>query len=204
MGEAEVEEGAIVATGFVVLRGRGGAVSKESGGAFDDLKGEGAEVFVDGNGGAPSGFSVEDESLGYFGLEHFLKAKSLGADLDLISAVGFWFAAFVFNGSVRAVVVLFDDVADSAEVVSFRTHPELSQDGTGGAVFVGAFVGFFMKLLSLGGETILGPDLLVVDEGALARAIQEVLQRGEWDGFGRGRHGLCVIDCMHIFSMVHA
>ena len=112
------------------------------------------------------------------GLEHFFQAESLGADLDFVGAVGLGFAAFVFDGSEGAVAVLFDDVADSAEIVYFGRDVEVAQDGAGGTVFVGAFVGFFVKLLTLGSETILGPDLLIVDEGTLARAIQEVLQRG--------------------------
>jgi len=50
------------------------------------------------------------------------------------------------------------------------------------------FVRLFMKLLPLRGEAILGPDLLVVNEGTLPGAIQEMLERGEGDGLGRSGH----------------
>ena len=62
---------------------------------------------------------------------------------------------------------------------------EVAEDGTGGAVFVGAFVGFFVEQLAFGGEAVLGPDLLVVDECALARAVEPVLKGGERDHFNQ-------------------
>lgn len=37
-----------------------------------------------------------------------------------------------------------------------------------------------MEDLTLGGEAVFGPDLLVVDEGALLRAKKVVLEGGEW------------------------
>ena len=63
---------------------------------------------------------------------------------------------------------------------------KVSKDGSGYPVFVGAFVGFLVKGLPLGGEAVFGPDLFVVDESTLARAVEPVLEGGEGDHHGVG------------------
>jgi hypothetical protein len=149
--------------------------------------------------GSTAGGSVKDEGGGDFRLEHFLKAKRLGADLNFVGAMGFGFAAFVFDrcdGRRRPkIAATFHDVADAGNAILFRGNMKMPQDGAAGAVFVGAFVGFLVKELPLCREAILRPDLLVVDQRALPRAVEPVLERGEGDQFHT--FWFWDIDCMH-------
>lgn len=129
-------------------------------------------------------------------LEHFLKAKRLGTDLHLIGAVGFGFASLVFyrgdlKGRPKIAPTFLHDIADAGKAECFRGDVQVAEDGAGGAVLVGAFVGFLVEELALRREAVLRPDLLVVDQHALARAIEPMLDRGEGDGIGRG-HGLFI------------
>jgi hypothetical protein len=59
---------------------------------------------------------------------------------------------------------------------------EVAEDAAAGTVLIGAFVGFFVEELAFCGEAVFRPCLLVVDQGALARAIEEMLEGGERDG----------------------
>lgn len=81
--------------------------------------GESAQGLVEGDWGATFSFSVKEEGLGDFYVEHFFEAEGLGAELDFVGGVGFGFSAFVFDGDDRAVFVEFDDVALAAEAVGF-------------------------------------------------------------------------------------
>ena len=63
----------------------------------------------------------------------------------------------------------------------------MPEDGAGGAVFVGAFVGLLVEELPLCGETVLRPRPARCGSGALARAVEPVLERGEGDGVHWGR-----------------
>lgn len=65
---------------------------------------------------------------------------------------------------------------------------QMAQDGAGDAMLVRPLIGFLVQELSLCGEPVLRPHLLIVDQRALARAVKPVLERGEGDGGGIG-HG---------------
>ncbi len=95
---AEVDEGAGVAFAGFIFGGGGDAGTLHLMDGGDGGEGEGAEGRIERDFGAAAGFSVEDEGGWDFRAEHFLKADGLGAELDFIGAVGFWFAAFVFDG----------------------------------------------------------------------------------------------------------
>jgi hypothetical protein len=121
-------------------------------------------------------------------LEHFLKAKCLGADLDFVCPVRFGFSAFVFDRCEGAVAVLLDDVANPNQIVFLRAHPELPKNRAIGTMFVRSLVRFLVEKLAFSGEAILSPDLLVMNERTLARAIEEVLESREENGLWRGGH----------------
>jgi hypothetical protein len=176
VGHAEVDQGAVVATAFLVTGSWSGSICEKLCGSCDDLVGKSAEVIVDLEGRSASGLAIKDEPPGDCRVKHFFKTKGLGTDLDFIGPVGLRFAAFVLDRGEDAVAVFLDDVANSAEVVFFRTHPELPQDRATGPVLVRPFVGFFVEELTFGSESVFRPNLLVVNESTLARAIQEVLE----------------------------
>lgn len=52
--------------------------------------------------------------------------------------------------------------------------------------------GFLVQELAFCGEAIFRPSLLVVDQGALARAVEEMLKGGEGDGLDfSGHESMC-------------
>ncbi len=71
----------------------------------------------------------------------------------------------------------FDDVCLADDAKLKRAEGEAAsnaQPGTG--LGAGGVVGLFVKLLTLHGQTVLRPLLLVVDQRTLPRAIDQVLQ----------------------------
>ena len=52
----------------------------------------------------------------------------------------------------------------------------MAENTTRGAMFIRPFIGFFMEQLSLCGEAVLSPDLLIVNERTLPRAVEIVLE----------------------------
>ena len=78
------------------------------------------------------------------------------------------------------------DVADAGDPECFRGNIQVAENGAGRAVLIRALVGFLVEKLPLRREAVLRPDLLIMDKRALARAIEQVLERGEGDGVHGG------------------
>lgn len=154
-----------------------------------EVLGEGAEFGVDGDGSAALGFAVEEEGFGNGDGEHFFEAEGLGAELDFVGAVAFRFAALVFDGDDAPVAVEFDDVGLAVESETVAGEVEAAGGSQAGAGFGGAVVGALVEDAAGGGEVVLGPEPLDVDEGALALAVEEVLEGGNGEGGGGGGDG---------------
>ena len=58
----------------------------------------------------------------------------------------------------------------------------MAQDRSRSSMLVWTFVGFFVEKLALCGEAVFRPCLLVMDKGALARAVEKMLEGREGDG----------------------
>ena len=114
------------------------------------------------------------------GFDHFFEAKGLGAELHFVGGVGFWFAAFVFDRDdflvVRSGAVELDDVALAGESVNEGADGHAAGDADVVARFVAAVMGALVHEVALDREFVLRPNLFEMDEGALARAKEEVLE----------------------------
>lgn len=139
--------------------------------------------------GAAAFFTVVEVAGGDGGMEHFLQAHRLGAELDLIGTVAFGFAAFVFHGSNRAVGMKLDDIALAADAETHRADAEIARDAHTVADFRWTVVSAFMKGTALSGEFVFSPHLFQMDEGALARTEKPVLEGRNGDGIFFGGHG---------------
>lgn len=144
---------------------------------------------VEGDFGAAFSLSVKKESVGNICREHFLEAEGLGTELDFVGAVCLGFPAFVFDRNNRPILVKFDHIALAGKAERERADGQTPGDADARACFRGTVVSAFMEDTSLGGESILGPDLFEVDQGALARAIEPMLECGEGDEVFFGEHG---------------
>lgn len=109
--------------------------------------------------------------------------------MDFIGGVGFGFPPFVFDDKNRAIVVEFDHVALAGEAENQRAYGQAVGDADAGTRFVRCIVGAVVEDSALGGELVLRPSLLEVDEGALARAKKVMLQGGDGEQLVFGEHG---------------
>jgi len=104
----------------------------------------------------------------------------LGAELHFVGGVGLWFAAFVFDGDDFLIVgrgaVELDDVALAGESVNEGADGHAAGDADVVARFVAAVMGALVHEVALDREFVLRPNLFEMDEGALARAKEEVLE----------------------------
>lgn len=131
---------------------------------------------IEGDFGSPAGLTVVEVAARDVGVHGFFDAESLGAELDFVCAVSFGFAPFVFHREDRAIFVKFHDVADPVEMERGRADRKPAGGADAGAGFVGAFVCALVQDAPLGGELVFFPLLVEVDEGALPRAKEDVLE----------------------------
>jgi hypothetical protein len=73
----------------------------------------------------------------------------------------------------------FHDVALSGNPEGERAHRQTAPDPHASFALIRPFVGLVVKNLSLGSEFIFRPHLFQVDQAALTRAIQPMLERGK-------------------------
>ena len=108
--------------------------------------------------------------------EHFLKADCLSTELDFISTVGLGFAAFVFDRQHGVILLELNDVALAGETEFERADRHAASDADAGTGFIRSVMRAFVKCAAFGREAVLGPRLLDMDERALARAVEPVLE----------------------------
>ena len=127
----------------------------------------------------PVAFAVIERAAGHLDPEHFLQAKRLRAELHLVGSMGFRFAPLVLHRQNPAVGVEFDDVTLAGNSQPQRAHRHPAGDPDARARLVRAVVSPGVHDFSLGGEFVFRPSLLDMDQRALPRAIQPVLERGD-------------------------
>ena len=179
---AEFEEGAGAALGAELGRRCPTAGDERVGGGGDtaSLRAEGG---IEGDFVAALGGAVEDRASGNRPADHLLETERLGAKLDGVGRLVLGATALVFDGErlpgVVGLAVELDDVGHAMEAECGGLQRQGSRDAQVAAGLAAGFMGLVMKHATLGGEAVLGPLALDVDERALPRAEREVLQGGE-------------------------
>ena len=114
---------------------------------------------------------------------HVFQTEGLGAELYFVMDMAAPAAVLVFDG-VRNGAVVLDDIglANQAETVGPDGEGTLDLDALAD-VGVGD-IDLFVGMLSAKGVEVFVPNLVEVDEGALARAVRPVLQCGDEDQIG--------------------
>ena len=168
----------------LVDRRRRAAGGEQSPGGRGDLAGERAQLVVERDRLAPARLAVEQGALGHGCGKHLLEAERLGAELDLVRAVRFRPAALVLD---RIGPPAFsrpgqlDHVGDPGDAERARADRHALDDAALAAARLPGLVALLVQDAPLGGQHILGPQPLDVDQRALPRAEQIVLQRREGD-----------------------
>ena len=137
----------------------------------------------------PAVFALEKATAGYRHAKHLFNAQRLCAELDFIRPMGFRLAAFVLDRIDDPIPVKLHDIALPGNPESERAHRQAARDAHARLAFIRSIVGLLMKHLSLGGEFVFRPRLLQMDQAALARTIQPMLERGERQELVIGEHG---------------
>jgi hypothetical protein len=123
-----------------------------------------------------AGAIVVEPALGDYYAEHGLKTESLGAQLDFVGTVLLWLSPFVLDWKDPAIGVELNHITLARDSQNFTGDPESPGDSNARTGLVGAFVGNPVNFLAQCSKPILGPELLVVNEGALALAVQKMLE----------------------------
>lgn len=153
--------------------------------------GELAKRVVEGNFQPPAGPAIEQSPGWNHTPKHFFEAQGLGTELDFVGVVGFWPAALVLDGVWHFLAAGRSELHDIR--FSKEPQPEGSEREGPADTEVSRDLGFpaiglFMQMPALDGERVLGPEPLDVDQRALSRAEQEVLQGADGKKIFFGEH----------------
>ena len=169
------------------------------------LFGQSPELGVEDDIEAVAGLSVKEGARGNGDSQHLFQTESLGAELDLIGAMTFGFAALVLYGeglpgagyarqgcSGRAVrhAMKFDDIRPAGKPEAQVAKRQPASDAQVAAGLPNAAVRLLMKMPAFHGQRVFHPDLFQVDESALPFAEQQVLERGDREEVVFGVHGV--------------
>lgn len=108
-------------------------------------------------------------------LEHLLKGKRLGAELNFVRPMLFGLSPFVLHGENGAVLMKLNDVALSNELQTMRSYGKASGDPHPDTAFTEATMGPLVQHLPFCGKAVFAPFPVKVNEGALPLAIEQVL-----------------------------
>ena len=130
----------------------------------------------------PPRLAIEDCTVWNRHAKHLFKTKRLRAELQAIGrAAVLIVSALVFDGKWLprpiGLSVKLNNVGDSVQTERFRLKLQAAGNAKVAAAFAAGFVRLVVQYAAFGGEVVLGPLSLDVDECALARAEREVLQR---------------------------
>jgi len=149
-------------------------------GLAGDANGEGAQFVVEGNRLALLRLAVEQRAFRHRLAEHLLQAEGLRAELHFVGAMRLRTAALVFD-RVGRIAMEFDGIRLAVKAMDEGAQREPAQDADARAAVWPAAVDPLVHQPPLGGGAVLRPELLHMDQRALPRAEQVVLQ-------GRHRH----------------
>lgn len=156
---------------------------------FDCLLGHPPEPGIELDGMPAALLPIKKGTLPDFDVQHLFEAKRLGAELDLVAAALFRFTPFVLDGKDGAVLMELHHVGLAAQAETPGTDRQGPHGADPALLLRLPAVRPLVQDPPLGGETVFGPDLFQMDQGALSRAVQVVLQSREHDVVGFGVHG---------------
>ena len=146
---------------------------------------------------ATARLAVEDRSVGYADLQHPLQAHGLSTKLYAVGVVGFGATSFVFHwqgapsalglweGNTAALHAMeLHDIGNTAQAEGKRVEPQAADNPQVTSRFIRDLMDAFMQEPAFRCETVLGPGVLEVDEGALPLAEKQVLKGREWEEVG--------------------
>jgi hypothetical protein len=154
----------------------------------DEANSRVAERGIEGDLGSAARLAIKEIAHRDGGTEHFFEAQGLRAELDFIGLMRFGLAAFIFDGP-RAVATEFDDIRAAGNAITERAEAEAAADADAVAQFDRIGIGVIVQYTPFGGEPVLLPLLFEMDESPLALAEDEMLERGEREEIGFGKHG---------------
>ena len=134
---------------------------------------------IEGNFTAAFARGVENGPLGDVDGEHFLKAQSLRADLDVVIYPTAAFAEFEFDWNQRAVGMLFDKVAFSDETEMVRPNGQGTQQRDAFHDFVAGEVGVVVDNVAFSRVNVGAAHPLDKLQGSTPRTIKIVVEERE-------------------------
>ena len=179
---ADVVERARTAFSLLVLRWREARSFKKPVQSPAAFRNERAQAVINGHRRAAAGLPVEQAPLRNAGLERFLKTDRLRGELDFVGSVLFGFAPLVFHHHNPPVPVELDNIADAMQSESLAAHRKPARDPHTRTRFVRPVMRAVVHRAPLGGETVLRPLAVQVDQRALPLAKEQVLERGDRKG----------------------
>ena len=95
--------------------------------------------------------------------------------------MGFGTAALILDGNEGAVLMDFNDIANAAQAVGIRPDGEAAGNAHTRAALAESGVRLLVERVAFGSRVVLRPESLNMNERALPRTIQVVLESGEGD-----------------------
>ena len=144
---------------------------------------------IEGDGKPTALFAVKERAFGDGAAEHFFEADRLGAQLHGVGEVFFRLAALVFDrkrlpasrfarqGAAGRAAVKFNGVGLSAQAEPRRDQRQPARGDDLAALFASGLVDMLMQDVAQHGQAVVLPCLFKMNQGALARAKEVMLQR---------------------------
>jgi len=192
--EAAIEEGAAV-TFLLVLRGGRFAGGVEQVHSVRESFGTASESSVERDAGPPPAGAIKQGTPGDSDAEHLFQTDCLGAELNFVARIGLGFSALVLDGkrppggrtagefdavrSSRRDLLELDDIGLAGESEAKGLDVYAPGDEHTGPALGAAGVDTLVEDAALGGEAVLVPLLLDMNEAPLPLAELQVLQSGK-------------------------
>lgn len=146
------------------------------------------EIGIERDGMPATLLPIEKGAFRYFDLQHLLEAQPLGAELNFVATVALRLAPFVLDGKDSAILMELHHVGLPGEAETTGADRQGSHRADPALLLRLPAVRPLVQHPPLGGEAVFDPDLFQMDQSALSRAIEIVLQGGEHDVVGFGVH----------------
>jgi len=158
------------------------------------IAGQCSQGFIKNNIGSVAAFTIIQGTARHPATEHLFKTQPLGAELHFISTMTLGFSTLVFHWKNKPALSLsmeFYHVALAANPEFKGTHGQTACNANARPGFIRPIVGALVKDFPFRRELVLAPNLLNVNESALALAKKQVLKGREGKELVFGvRHGL--------------
>jgi len=142
-----------------------------------------AQTIVEFDGQAAARLAVEERAVRHGDVQHLFDAQRLGAELDFIGVVRFGPAAFVLDRERRddlfSAIGERDTIGHAGKAKLQRAQGDTARDARVAAGFAAELMNAGVQDAAFGGVLVAVPEAFEMNERALSRAEDEMLQRGE-------------------------